>query len=237
MRTIFEKEFKSYFLTPTGYIFVGVFLLLSGICFGIGNIAARSCDMLSVLSYMSYLWTIICPFLVMRLIAGEQYRNTDKLLFSSPCSFSSIVAGKFFAAAAVMMISVILTGSYLIIMDAVGTLYLAETLTGYLGFILLACSFISLDLFISCICRSQLTAAVSCIGVNFFLWLADLVSSAINNDGFEKVFSFFSLYRRFDLFSLGIISFSDSVFYVMFTVLFLFLTVRILDARRWRSTR
>lgn len=235
MWTIYKKEIRSYFLTPTGYVFIGVFLLLSGICFGIGNLAARSCDMLSMLDYMSYLWIILCPFLIMRLIAGEQHKKTDKLLFSSPCSISSIVCGKFFSAVSIMLMAVFVTGIYMIIMACVGTLYLAETLAGYLGFILLGCSFIALDLFISCICRSQLTAAVACIGINLILWLADLISSAVSSGNFEKVFTFLSLYRRYASFSLGIISFSDVVFYIAFSALFIFLSVRLIDARRWRD--
>ena len=237
MWIILEKELKAYFLTPTGYIFTGVFLLLSGICFAIGNIAARSCDMLSMLSYMSYLWIIICPFLVMRLIAGEQYKNTDKLLFSSPCSFTGIITGKFLAAAAVMFLSVALTGIYAVIMNVIGTLYLPETMAGYMGFVLLGCSFISLDLFISSICKSPFSAVTLCIGANLFLWLADLILSAINNSDFDRIFSFFSLYRRFDRFSVGIVSFSDTVFYIVFTVLFLFMSVRVLDSRRWRGAK
>lgn len=236
MWTIFEKEFKSYFITPTGYVFIFVFMLSSGINFGIGNIMSRSCDMLSMLSYMSYIWSILCPFLIMRLIAGELQRNTDKLLFSTPCSITSIITGKFFAAFSVMMISVLLTGINMIIMAKIGTLYLTETLAGYIGFILLASMFIALDLFVSCVCRNQFTAAVFCIGINIFLWLSDLVSSAIGNAVLDRILSFLSPYKRFELFSLGIISFSDTVFFIAFTVLFLFLGIRVLDARRWRKS-
>lgn len=236
MLILFKREFKSYFLTATGYLFIGIFLLLSGICFGIINLASRSTSMLYTLQYMGYIWMLLCPVLVIRLIAGERQKKTDQLLFSSPCSVTSIVIGKYFAAVAVMLIAVAATCVYIIIIMIYGRLYAAETFAGYIGFILQGAAYIALDLFISCMANHQVNACIFCIGANLFFWISDLISDALPSSSISGIFSFVSLYKRFEDFGEGRISFSGIIFYLLFIVTLLFLSVRALDARRWSNT-
>lgn len=236
MLSILKREIQGYIYTPTGYVFLGVFLLLSGVCYAILNLAARSSNMLYTLEYMGYLWMLLCPVLVMRLFAGEQYRHTDKLLSSSPLPITAIVLGKFFAACIVMLCSVAVSFVYPLLTAVYGKLYLAETLAAYTSFVLQGIAFIAMDLFISTLSHNQFTAAISCIGVNLFFWLADLVSEAFGSALIERIFTFISLYRRSSDFSMGRISFSNCVFYIVFTIVMLFLCVRILDGRRWHES-
>ena len=100
MGAIYRREMQSYFYTPAAYVFMGIFLALSGIFFGVTNLASRSCNLLEALSQMSYLWMLLSPLLAMRLIAGERRQHTDQLLLSSPCSLSGIPRQTFAAMSA-----------------------------------------------------------------------------------------------------------------------------------------
>ena len=182
---------------------------------------------------MSYLWMLLSPVLTMRLIAGERRQRTDQLLFSSPCSLSSMVLGKFFAAATVLLCTVGATFVYALLVAMYGTLYLGETLVGYLGLILQGCAFLALDLFVSCFAKSQMTAAVLGVGANLLVWLSDVLASAVSIQAVSDALNFLSLYQRFAPFAQGQLRFSNVFFDLLFIAMTLFLSVRVLDARRW----
>lgn len=233
MGAIYRKEMQSYFYTPAAYVFIGVFLMLSSIFFGVGNLAARSSNLLNLLSNLSYVWMLLSPLLTMRLLAGERRQRTDQLLYSSPCSLSGIVLGKFFAACTVLLCAVGLTWIYALIVAIYGTLYLPETLVGYLGFLLQGCAFLALDLFVSCFARSQMTAVVLGVGANLLVWFSDVVAQAVTVDTVSNVLSFISLYQRFAPFAQGQLRAANVLYDLAFVGIMLFLSVRVLDARRW----
>ena len=106
-------------------------------------------------------------------------------------------------------------------------------MVGYLGLVLQGCAFIALDLFVSCFARSQTTAAVAGIGVNLLVWMADVAASAISIDAIRSLLNFISLYQRFAPFSQGQLRFSNVFFNLSFIFIMLFLSIRVLDARRW----
>jgi len=230
---IYRREMQSFFYTPAAYVFMGVFLSLASIFFGIGNLSARSGNTLNFLSQLSYVWMLLSPILTMRLIAGEKRQHTDQMLYSSPCSITALICGKYFAACTVLFIAVTVSLFYPLIIAVYGTLYLGETLVGYLGLILQGCAFIALDLFVSCFSRNQMTAAISAMGVNLLVWMADLAASAISVDAISSALQFISLYQRFSEFARGQLSFSNVFFNLSFIFIMLFLSVRVLDARRW----
>lgn len=233
MGAIYRREMQSYFYTPAAYVFMGVFLALSSVFFGITLLAARSSDYLSLLGQMSYLWMLLSPILTMRLIAGEKRQHTDQMLYASPCSLSALVAGKYLAACTVLLLTVGATAIYALLVAIYGKLYLAETLVGYLGLILQGCAFLALDLFVSCFAGSQMTAVVAGFGVNLLVWLADVLASAVATEWISHVLNFISLYRRFAPFARGQFSFSNVLYDGLFIFVMLFLSVRVLDARRW----
>jgi len=233
MRAIYRREMQSFFYTPAAYVFMGVFLALASIFFGIGNLETRSGNLLTLVSQLSYLWMLLSPLLTMRLLAGERRQRTDQLLFSSPCSLSALVAGKYFAACTVLLCTVGASLIYPLIVSLFGTLYLAETMVGYLGLILQGCAFLALDLLISCFAPNQMTAVVLGIGANLAVWLFDVMAAAVSVEFISKALEFFSLYQRFVPFSQGQLSFSNVLFNLLFIFIMLFLSVRVLDARRW----
>ena len=235
MLSIWKRELQGYFYTPVGYVFMGVFLMLSSVIFYLTIMQTRSSDLLSFIGTMSYLWMLLCPVLTMRLLAEEKSKRTDQLLLTSPVSLPGIVLGKYLAAVTVMALTVLLTLLFVLIVAIDGQVYPGELLVGYLGFVLQGCAFIALDLFISGCTSNQVTAVVAAFGANFVLWMLDLIQSAIRIDWVNSILSFFSLYERTEPFLMGQLSFASVGYDLSFAAAFILLTIHLLDARRYRG--
>ncbi len=235
MIAVWKREVQSYFFTSVGYVFMGVFLALTGVMFFVQNISAQDSNVLLMLSQITFLWMLLSPVLTMRLLAEERNRKTDQLLLTSPVSLWGVVTGKFLAAATVLAVTVLLTIGYVLVIAVYGKVYLGEVMVGYLGFILQGCCFLALDLYISGCVKSQVTAVVAAFGVNLALWLLDVLVTAVAVPLVTPVLNFLSLYDRYEPFLLGQLSFSSILYYLTFCAVFIALTVRMLDARRWRE--
>ena len=236
MTAIWRREVLSYFTTATGYVYIGIFLLISSILFQLQILQTRSSDLLTFLGQMSYLWMLLSPVLTMRLMAEEKQKQTDRLLLSSPVSLTGIVVGKYLAALTVMLLTVILTFVYVGIVGAYGAVYPGEILTGYLGFMLQGMAFAAIDLLMSSLASGQVTAVLYAFGANFILWMLDMLSLSVPS-AVSRVLDFVSLYSRNEPFLMGQLSFASIIFDLAVTVLALALTVYGLDRARRRGLK
>lgn len=227
MLAIYRRELQSYFVTAIGWVFVCVFCALASVLFYLEILQQRSSDLLTFFGEMSYLWMLLTPVLTMRLLAEERQKRTDQLLLTSPVSIPGIVLGKYLAAVTVMLISVGLCAVFVLLVALFGTVYPGEVLVGALGFVLQGCAFIALDLFISGLCRSPVTAAVASFGANFALWLMDMLASSAPA-WLAGVLTFLSLYSRNEPFLMGQLSFASILWDLSLAAAFLLLTMRTL---------
>lgn len=237
MIAIWKRELQNYFLTPIGYVFVGIFLLVGGFFFMMNNLSAMNSDLASMFSNLIFLFLLVVPLLTMRLLSEERRTKTDQLLLTSPQSIWGIVMGKFLAACSVLVLSLVGTLFYVIIIATYSTPYVGLIVSNYLGFLLLACSYIALGVFFSAITENQLSAAVLTLGVNLMLQLLESVGPSLSIPYLTflpTVFSWISLQSKYYSFATGIISIADIIYYISFYGIFLFLTVRVIDRRRWR---
>ena len=235
MRSIWKRELQGYFFTPVGYVFMGVFLLLSSVIFFLTIMQTRSSDLLAFIGTMSYLWMLLCPVLTMRLLAEERQKRTDQLLLTSPVSLPGVVLGKYFAAVTVMLLTVLLTLLFVLIVAIYGQVYPAELAVSYLGFILQGCAFIAIDLFLSGCAGNQVTAAVMAFGANFLLWILDMLQTSANVGVFRDVLAFLSLYERSEGFMMGQLSFAGVGYFLSISAAFIALAIHMLDSRRYRE--
>lgn len=237
MKAIYQKEIKSYFFTPTGWLFLAVFLAISGLVFYLNNILPRSSDFTPFLSMMSYVWMLLTPMLVMRLMAGEKRTQTDSLLRSSPLGVTAIITGKYLAACTVLLCAVLMSFVYPAMIAAYSRIYPAEILTGYLGFLLQGCAFIAIDLMVTSSVGNIVTAAALSFGVNLIVWLVGLLSSAVSiPPTIVAVITFFSLYGRFVPFLSAQLSFANTLFYLLFILSMLSLSVLLVHTERNRKS-
>ncbi|MDD6143521.1 MAG: ABC transporter permease subunit [bacterium] len=233
MSVIFKRDLLAYFRTPVGYVFIGVFLGLSGLIFYLYNLQYLSGDLLTFLSQLTLLVMLLCPLLTMRLLCEERQRRTDQLLLTSAVPVGSIVLGKYLAAASVMLLTILLTNVYTLIIAICGKVYMGEWFVGYLGFILQSLGFLAIDLFVSSFAKNQITGAVAAFGVNFLLWMADLVADHLPFAWMQETLHFLSLYDRYEPFRLGQLSFSGVLFFISFIACCVAATVHVMDARRF----
>jgi len=237
MLAIWKREIQNYFLTSIGYVFMGIFLLVGGLMFFLTNIMSASSDLSGMLGNLNYLFMLIVPILTMKLLSEEKRNKSDQLLLTSPRSIWDIILGKFFAACSVIVFSTVITLFYVIILAVYSNVtYPALIATNYLGFLLLGFSYVSIGVLMSALTENQVSAAVLTIGVNLLLQILENVGSSITIPGLSflnTVFSWMSLYKRYNDFSAGILSLANVIYYVSFCGVMLFLAVRVIDKRRW----
>ncbi len=179
MLAIFKREFKSYFLTTTGYIYMSLFLLIAGIFFLLVNLFPQDPRFSGFLESIIFIFLISVPILTMRLMTDEAKYRTDQLLFTSPLKITDIVLGKYFAAIALFLITMAITAIWGIMISFFGEVDWSETIAAYIGFILMGFSFISVGLFISSTTENQVVAAIVTFGALLVTWIIDFIQQGV----------------------------------------------------------
>ena len=234
MKAIFNREFNSYFTSMLGYVFLTIFLLLTGVMFYVVNIRFMTARMTNFFSIVNNWALFLLPLLTMRLFSEDRKQKTDQLLLTAPISTKEIVFGKYLAAFGIFMVGVLITLIYPVILAFTGNLPIAETISCYVGFILLCSAILSIGAFMSSITESQIVAAVATYGVLIFTLLLGSVAANVSNEIIVKFLLWLSPVQRFSDFTLGILNFEPIIYYLSITGLFLFFTVMVFERRRMR---
>ncbi len=233
MKAIFQRELRAYFQTPVGYIFIGMFLAVSGYFFAVSNLLPKSPDLGEVLSNMLMMFLFLIPILTMRLLSEEKNSRTDQLLLTAPVSVRSIVLGKFAAACAMYLITLAVTLLYLFVIGMHGTPDYAKIFCNYLGFVLLGFAFISVGLFVSSLTQNQSSAAIGTFAALMLLYAMDWSQSVIHSKVLLAILDCINVTKWYAEFGLGVLSIPAIVYYMSFTAVFLLFTIRVVDRRRW----
>lgn len=224
MWAIYKKEVKTYFLSPIGYISIGIFMLMYSIFFYVTTIFYGSVDM-GNLYYATarYGLLLMVPLLTMRIFSEEKKNGTEQLLLTSPKSVTSIVLGKFFAAVTVILITVLFSIVYSVIVSFFGTVNIPTILVTMLGFILVAMAAISIGMLASSLTENQIVSAIITIAVLVAPWfLVDLSS----------IFSSIDLIDKFMKFPYGLISMADVISLLSITVMCILITIILIKRRK-----
>lgn len=175
MLAVFKKELLTYFTTSVGYIFMGVFLLISGLLFTMGNIFGMDSDYATFLGGLIAIFLLVVPLLTMKIYSDEKRQKTDQLLMTVPQSTIGIVAGKFLAATAIFLMTLLVTALYPILLSFHTKMDTAQIIGTYIGFFLLGMSFISIGVYISSLTESQAGAAILTFSVLIITWIIDFI--------------------------------------------------------------
>ena len=223
MWAVMKKEFKSYFFSPIGYVFIGLFLIMFSIFFYIDVFTYQSTNFEYIFYSGATILTFIIPILTMRTIAEERKTGTEQLLLTSPISITKVVLGKFLAATAIVVITEICTFMYFGILCFFGTPHITTALVTLLGFLLLAISYISFGILASSITENQIIAGVITIGFFILTWFLP---------NMNDIFTNFSLINMFAKFTGGQIDIADTVTFITFTIACLLLTIIFMQRRK-----
>ncbi|MGI5965945.1 MULTISPECIES: ABC transporter permease [Anaerotruncus] len=233
MSSVFQKELRQYFHAVSGYVFLAIFLFFCGYYFVLGNLFSQNGDIgtffLSILMVVMFL----LPLITMRAFAEERKLRTDQLLFTSPVGISGVVWGKLLASLAFFCIGLAVTLSYVGILACFGRFEPLAVLGNYFGMVLAAAAVIAIGIFLSSLTENQIVAAVLTYCVCLSLWLVDFLGGYVKGDGLRALVAYCSFRNHFRELSMGIFSLSSVVYYLSITLLFQYLTVQVLEKKRW----
>ncbi len=235
MSAVFKREFKTYFTSPIGYCVLAILFGLTGFFFVAYNITYASPDLNTVFqSLQSYVLILVLPILTMRLMSDDKRQKTDQVLLTSPVSLTGIVLGKHLAALAIFAIGCSMTWVCAIIVAMQTTPDWMVIIGNYVGLLLLGGMVIAIGLLISSLTESQFIAALGSFLASLLITMVDNLKSIFSSSELVgTVVDFLSVNQRCSSFAAGTIQYDDVLFFLSFQALFLFLTVRILDRKRW----
>ena len=234
MGAIFKRDFKSFFTSPVGYVVLAVIACASGYFFFAFNIYSGSSDLSYVFGNLFTIVMLVLPILTMRLFSDEKRQRTDQALLTSPVSLTGIVFGKFFAALLMFAVSLLITLVFAVVIAFQVTPSWSVVFGNFLGLLMVGGVVISIGLLISSLTESQLIAAICTLGVSVILIMMDTLSSIFSNiTAVKTVIDFLSVSQKYSEFTTGILDYANVIFFLSMQALFLFLTVRVLDSKRW----
>lgn len=224
MWAIIKKELKTYFFSPIGYVFIGLFLAMFSLIFYITTISQGAITYQYVFFYsVMYIVVFIIPLLTMRMFSEERKNGTEQLLITSPRSMVAITLGKFIAALLVIIITELFTLVYLAIMYYFKAPAIMTVLTTMFGFLLLSMTYISLGMFISSLTENQIISGISTIAVFVVTWLAPNISTNLTA---------ISLIDKFYPFATGVFPITETISLVSITVMFVLFTMIVMKRRK-----
>ncbi len=234
MVAIYKREMLSYFTGSVGYVFIAVFLALTGGIFAVSTLfMGESSSISTFFVALIFIYSIIVPLLTMKSFSEERKSRTEQLLLTSPVSLTGMVMGKFLSAYTMFAGSFLLSCVNFYTLFRFGTPNVAVLVSYSTGILLIGAAYVAIGLFISSLTENQLIAAIATIGTLIVMLVISFVNKYIDIYFVRVILDWISLYSRFSNFTFGILDISSLLYYFSVCFVFLFLTVRVYEKRRW----
>ena len=250
---IWQREMKSYFVSPIAYVVLTVFVFFSGFFFYSILTAVVQSTMMqaaygqgsppvdvpgivtrSFFGTMSVVLLFMIPMLTMGLFAEEKKRGTIELLLTTPVGNVQAMLGKYLATLTFLAIMFATSGLTISALFLYGQPEWKPILGAYLGLLLYGAALLAVGLFLSTLTENQIVAGLITFGVILLLWLIDSYANSAQGV-MRDVLSYLSVISHLDDFIKGVIDTSNVIFYLTFAFFGLFLTYRSLESWRWKS--
>ena len=224
MWAIIKKELKTYFLSPIGYVVIGILLLVFSLFFWLTTIQSGSVDLSSLYYYVALYGLIIAvPMLTMRMFSEERKNGTEQLLLTSPISITRVVLGKLIASLGVIIITLLISFGYFGLVSLFGKASIMSVLTAMLGFVLVSIATLSVGMFASSITENQVISAIVTVAFLVLTLFIENISSSLSS------LSIMSFYEKFPV---GVISLKEIAGLVSFSIVFIALTILVMQRRK-----
>lgn len=231
---ICKKELQLYFYSPTAYAAFAFFFLISGYFFAANFLNPPNIvDVRPVIGTVTFVFLLIIPLLTMRLMSDELRQGTDELLFTSPASITEIIIGKYLAAIVVMFMLVVGCLLYPWIMSAYGALDQPILWLSYLSMFLIGAAMMSVGLFASSLSAHQMVTGIVAFAILLMLWTVEWLGDLFGGK-LKDYLGLFSIVGRGANLQKGVLNFADILFYVSLIVVFIVLSIQVLERKRWR---
>lgn len=233
MSAIFKREFKAYFTSPIGWVFLGAFFVFSGIYFYIGVLLMQSTQVESVIISMFSIVMFLIPIITMRLFSEDKRQKTDQALLTAPVNLLPMIMGKLLAAFAIYALAFSVTFVYAIIISCYGEVSWSLYFSNLLGILLLGAAMIPIGGLISSLTENQVVSAIGSFLIMLVLSFVDTLATLVPYEWLQKVILGVSVYNRYNDFALGQLDYADMIFFLSVGAVFVFLTVRVFEKKRW----
>jgi ABC-2 type transport system permease protein len=232
---IARRELGSYFVSPIAYVAMAIFLIVCGVAFWPDFQPGQPAEMRHLFDDMVWVLVAIVPLLCMGLLAQEWATGTIETLMTAPVGETDVVIGKFLGSVAFFLVLLVPTLMYVALLRIYGRPDYGPIFSGYLGIVLVGALFIAVGLFCSALTRSQVVAAAAAAGILYVITIVPYQVTALATlSPFWRAVADQCVFRRYADFSKGVIDSGNVVFFLAVTAVFLFLTVKVLESRRWK---
>ena len=234
MLAIYKREMRSYFTGTIGYVFLVLFLAVAGLAFCYTTLFSMSAEVGSFYIIMMIFSAIALPLLTMKSFSEERKSKIEQLLLTAPVSLGSMVLGKFLAAYTMFAGATIFSSLYFLILYRYAFIQVGILLGNVVALLLVGFVFIAIGLFVSALTENQLAAAVGTIGIIMAFLLVGLINTFLPASYWLRyVFDSVSIFTRFQTFANGYFDLSTVIYYISMGGIFLYLTYRVYDRRRF----
>ena len=233
MLAIYKKEMRTYFTTPLGYVFIAVFLAVSGFVFAFSTFQTQTSDVSGYFQLMIFGYIVIIPLLTMRSFAEERRTRTEQLLMTSPVTIPAMVFAKFLAAFTMFAGTVLLSCVHYLPIFGYGEPNVGRAVGCLIAMLLLGMCFIAVGIFVSTLTESIVTASIGTMTILLVFVVAAIFNNLIDSYVIRSVLSWISVYSRYVNFTYGMFDIAAAVYYLSITGVFLFLAIRVYERRRY----
>ena len=234
MLAIFKRELRSYFVGVIGYVFLVIYLTVAGALFSYTTMFSMSSDVTTYFTLMLIFSAIVLPLLTMKSFSEERKTKTEQLILTAPISIPAMVLAKFLASYTVFGGATVLTSFYFVFLVPYTKLQFAILFGNLVALLLVGMVFISIGLFVSALTENQLSAAIGTIAIILGLLGIALINNFIpTNYSIRFFFNAISIFSRFQSYVNGYFELATLVYYLSVSAVFLWLTVRVYDRRRF----
>ncbi len=241
LKPVFRREFKAYFSSPLGYVFIVIFLVASGFLtlsrdFG-RLLELRQADLAPFFNYLPWLFVVLVPAVAMRLWAEERKTGTVELLLTLPVTLEGAYLGKFLAGWSFLGLSLLLTWPVVFQVARLGDPDWGAVLGGYLASALAAAAFLAVGMLFSAASRNQVVAFILGVAASALFLLLGLpqtleILGNLAGGYVEQLFAGLSLVDHFETLSRGLLEIRSLVFFSLFTLGWLVCGMLVLDRTR-----
>ncbi|OQY27060.1 MAG: ABC transporter [Candidatus Cloacimonetes bacterium 4572_55] len=231
--TILKKEFKSYFNSAIAYIFITVFLLITGWFFVSDLFLANQASLRGPLSIIPLIFIFFIPGISMRLISEERKSGTIELLVTMPVKDHEIILGKYFAALALLFAAVLSTFPYVMTISILGEVDGGVIFGQYLGMLLMGAAYLAIGTFASSMTRNQIVAFITSFLLVFIFFLIGKMLVFLPTS-LVAIAEYISIDFHFENLVRGVVDSRDMIYYFSLISFFLLLSFRALGSRKWK---
>ena len=238
MWAIFKKEMRSYFTTSIGYIFLSCALVISAVIFSATTLFSQTADMSIYFTALIFILMLFLPILTMKSFSEEKRTRTEQLLLTSPVSTTEMVLAKVLSAVAMLVIFLFLSFVFVLFLfpflPEESSFNMGLLFGNMIALLLVGMCFIAIGVFVSSLTENQFAAIVITVVILLAMFVINLFNSFIDVYAIRVVLDWLSIYSRYQPFTYGLFDFGALFYYLSISGVFVFLTVRVFESRKYR---